>query len=152
MVEKEGKERIAGWMCCSVVGDPETHATYNFAYMEWTTAAAFVVDAFEEWQTQVSGRKDAVQCKRRRELFNLILRVLVTYNIKLWGIGGIRSILSSTSLSLILRFKVKVLALNCFVGLQILPIKSKSLSEHRFPWLRVGFLKEQDSLRLKGHV
>ena len=72
MVEKEGKERIAGWMCCSVVGDPETHATHNFAYMEWTTAAAFVVDAFEEWQTQVSGRKDAVQCKRRRELFNLI--------------------------------------------------------------------------------
>ena len=69
------KERIAGWMCCSLEGDPEAYATRNFAYMEWTTAAAFVLDAFEDWQTQMSGMKEgAEQCKRRRELFNQISR------------------------------------------------------------------------------
>ena len=43
--------------------------------MEWNTAAVFVLDGFEDWQTQMSGRKEgAEQCKRRRELFNQISR------------------------------------------------------------------------------
>jgi GNAT superfamily N-acetyltransferase len=75
MVEKNGKNCNAGWLCCSIVGDPAAPPTHNFAYMEWTTAAAFVVDSFEEWQTQKSGRQEnEQQCRRRRELFNIISR------------------------------------------------------------------------------
>ena len=73
MLQQEQKERVAGWMCCSLEGDPEACATHNFAYMEWTTVAGFVLDGFEDWQTQMSGRKEGTQqCKRRRELFNQI--------------------------------------------------------------------------------
>ena len=75
MLQQGQKERIAGWMCCSLEGDPEAYATHNFAYMEWTTAAAFVLDSFEDWQTQMLGRKEGAEpCKRRRELFNQISR------------------------------------------------------------------------------
>ncbi|KAL2041392.1 hypothetical protein N7G274_005774 [Stereocaulon virgatum] len=75
VVEENGKECNSGWLCCSIVGDPTAPPTHNFAYMEWTTAAAFVVDSFEAWQTQKSGRNEnEQQCRRRRELFNLISR------------------------------------------------------------------------------
>ena len=54
---------------------PSPHAQRH--YMEWTTAVAFVVDSFEEWQTHKSGRSEnEQQCRRRRELFNLISRNL----------------------------------------------------------------------------
>lgn len=61
----ETVDRIAGWLCCSLV-DSNMPVQDDLASLEWTTAALRVVDDAEERLRKSSGRPDEVAERDRR--------------------------------------------------------------------------------------
>lgn len=65
-------DRIAGWLCCSLV-DSNIPGQDGLASLEWTTAALRVVDDAEERLRKSSGRPDEVaERDRRRSMWKAI--------------------------------------------------------------------------------
>ncbi len=65
-------DRIAGWLCCSLM-DPNMPDQEDLASLEWTTAALRVVDDAEERLRKTSGKPDeAAERDRRRSLWKAI--------------------------------------------------------------------------------
>ncbi len=65
--------RIAGWICCSLIGDPKVPARNPLAHHEWATALAPVVIEQHDDLTRTSGdREDKVKRQRRRDLWEVV--------------------------------------------------------------------------------
>lgn len=69
------KDRIAGWLCCSLVGHPKSPGGSLLAHHELTTALARVVDVLQDDLTRKSGdREDPAQHQRRKQLGGVVLQ------------------------------------------------------------------------------
>jgi len=79
-------DRIAGWICCGVVGDPEAPVRNGLAHHAWVTALAQVVGALQEYLTRTSGdREDRAQCQQRQDLWKVVSQNSTDAQISIMG-------------------------------------------------------------------